>query len=159
MLNTLQSKDTANKNQEKTQKLLIATVKHVVGLPVAENSFCTLKYIEDCIKIESGNSIFNLPLEKITDMTTTTDVDIQRQYVSSVGGAVGGLVLFGPLGAMVGGRAKKKEHTKITNYFIITYKDNDEIKYISFNSTGCFKIYKFIERFRSSDHASVEINL
>lgn len=41
-------------------------------------------------------------------MCIKTDKEIQQQYVSSVGGAVGGAVLFGPLGAITGGRAKKK---------------------------------------------------
>ncbi|MEH2944892.1 hypothetical protein VSQ32_19130 [Lachnospiraceae bacterium KK002] len=51
---------------------------------------------------------FELEKSKITDMCIKTDKEIQQQYVSSVGGAVGGAVLFGPLGAITGGRAKKK---------------------------------------------------
>lgn len=56
----------------------------------------------------SGTMNFELEKSKITDMCIKTDKEIQQQYVSSVGGAVGGAVLFGPLGAITGGRAKKK---------------------------------------------------
>ncbi len=47
----------------------------------------------------SGTMNFELEKSKITDMCIKTDKEIQQQYVSSVGGAVGGAVLFGPLGA------------------------------------------------------------
>ena len=35
-----------------------------------------------------------------------TNEQISKQAVSSAGGAVAGAVLFGPLGAIIGGRAK-----------------------------------------------------
>lgn len=65
-------------------------------------------------------------------MCIKTDTEIQQQYISSVGGAVGGAVLFGPLGAMIGGRAKKKTiKNEVHRYLIITYQ-SPEIKYIGF---------------------------
>lgn len=79
---------------------------------------------------------FELEKNKITDMCIKTDREIEQQYVSSVGGAVGGAVLFGAVGAIIGGRAKKKTvKNEIHNYFIITYQSPD-IKYIGFEPIG-----------------------
>ena len=79
---------------------------------------------------------FELDKSKITDMCIKTDREIQQQYVSSVGGAVGGAVLFGPVGAIIGGRSKKKTvKNEVHNYLIITYQSPD-IKYIGFETIG-----------------------
>ena len=74
-----------------------------------------------------------------------TDVEIQKQYVSSVGGAVGGYMLFGGLGAMIGGRAKERETAKTEYYLIITYRKNDELAYISFKADNQWTAEKFVE--------------
>ena len=52
---------------------------------------------------------FKLLKEKITDVTMTNDIEIQKNNVSSIGGAVSGAILFGALGAIIGGRAKNKK--------------------------------------------------
>lgn len=94
---------------------------------------------------------FELEKLKITDMCIKTDVEIQQQYVSSVGGAVGGAILFGALGAMIGGRAKKKVvNRKMRHYLIITYQ-SDEIKYIGFDINYAMRSAKsYIEDFKNN---------
>lgn len=65
---------------------------------------------------------------------------MQKGYTSSISGAVGGAILFGPLGAMVGGRAKQKTSKVVTYYLVVTYQgDNEDIKYISFEVTNDLK--------------------
>lgn len=124
------------------------TFKHIVGLPIPENVMCQVYYCEDKLSIVGGGSTFNLSLDKIRDMTTATDIEIQKAYVSSVGGAVAGGLLFGPLGAIVGGRAKKKETKQVTVYFVITYDKDGKPEYISFDTAGSFKANKFISLFK-----------
>ena len=61
-------------------------------------------------------------------------------------------MLFGPIGAIIGGKAKKKTVKKeIHYYFIITYK-SDEIKYIGFEIIGfsMSTVRKFIIEFNNS---------
>ena len=107
-------------------------MKHVNGLPIAEDVDCKITSTDDKFIFSSGVMNFELEKSKITDMCIKTDKEVQQQYVSSVGGAVGGAALFGPLGAMIGGRAKKKtvKH-EVHHYLIITYQSPD-IKYIGF---------------------------
>ena len=125
--------------------------KHVNGLSLPENTMCSILVYDDRYEFSANGVQFNLPLAKITDVCCKTDVDIQKQYVSSVAGAVGGAVLFGPLGAMIGGRAKQKKVKKVSTYLIITYMDSDNnVKYIGFDVTdSIFVANSFVKAFKS----------
>ena len=111
----------------------LSPISHVAGLPVSQGTKCAFSYGKEKITVSGSGTDFNIPIERITDMTVKTNIEIQKAYVSSIGGAIGGAALFGPLGAIVGGRAKEKS-TKTTQYFfIITYvKENGDIDYLSF---------------------------
>lgn len=130
----------ARKQHQSTLKAqgmsIYATFTHVNGLPISENLFCEVISFPNRIEFKAGTTDITLSREKITDMCVKTDVEIQQQYVSSIGGAVGGAILFGPLGAMIGGRTKKKTDKKRHTYLIITYMgDQGELKYIGFDAT------------------------
>lgn len=122
---------------------------HTVGLPIAEGSICTVTAFDNRIVIEGSGNKFNLDKRRLLDVTIKTDLEIQKAYVSSAGGAIGGALLFGPLGALVGGRAKKKETKKLSNYLIFTYDKDGATQYISFDSTGNFSANKFVKDFNS----------
>lgn len=145
------------KKQEKENKIKefcsSCQMNHINGLPFAEDTKCTINYLEDKFVITSGTVNFELEKRKITDICIKTDQEIQKQYVSSVGGAVGGAVLFGPLGAIIGGRAKKKKIKGETHsYMIITYTSDNEIKYIGFEvpTTARFAANYYVEEFEKN---------
>lgn len=146
---------TKNKKIERRKEIIkdntySVTCKHVVGLPVAEGAMCTITYSNDSIDIKQGNNNFKIGLEKVADVTTTTDTEIQKHYVSSVGGAIAGGVMFGPLGAIVGGRAKEKKSKTITHYLCVTYNSDGEIKYISFEYVPSANSVNFVAKFNTS---------
>lgn len=134
--------------------------RHINGLSLAENAQCEVLSYPDVYEFKSGALKFNLPKSKIVDVNIKTDMDIQKQYVSSVGGAVGGAVLFGPLGAVIGGRAKQKKVRTVSNYLIITYKGDTELKYIGFDVTNApFKAQKFVNEFNKLNRAITNVDL
>lgn len=45
-----------------------ATYKHVAGLPIPEGALCNVYEYNDLVEIESGNSKFNLMIDKIIDI-------------------------------------------------------------------------------------------
>lgn len=121
-----------NIDQQNRYNKLHMTAKHQAGLPLATGAECAVGYEDDGFSFNGSGNNFSLSFNKITDICLKTDSEIQKQYVSSVGGAVAGAVVFGPLGAIVGGRAKKKTTTTVTNYLIFTYLKEESIDYISF---------------------------
>lgn len=146
--------------KKKQPKDLVLSASHVNGLPIAENILCVIYSRPTKYEITANGATFNLEKNKVTDVCLKTDVEIQKQYVSSIGGAVGGAVLFGPLGAMIGGRAKKKKTKQTHTYLIFTYESDGEIKYIGFDVTNNFNASKLVNEFRkTSFNNKVEINL
>ncbi len=128
-------RDTQQLNTLKEQGLTVhATFPHVNGLPIAENLLCEIFSFPNRIEFKSGTTSITLMREKITYMCIKTDTEIQQQLVSSVGGAIAGGVMFGTLGAIIGGRAKTKKIKTVTKYLIITYMNNqNELAYIGFD--------------------------
>lgn len=128
------------------------TIPHLMGLSIPENSFTTIYVCPNSYEFESNGVTFSLNKEKITDVSLKTNTEIQKQVVSSVGGAVGGAVLFGPLGAMIGGRAKTKELRTVTTCLIFTYEKENNIDYVAFNaSNNLANASKLVKDFQSNN--------
>lgn len=140
---------------------LFVCLPHVNGLPIPENVFCDIYSTPNKFEIISNGLTFNLDKNKVTDVCFKTDVEIQKQYVSSIGGAIGGAALFGTLGAMIGGRAKQKNIREVHTYLIFTYESNGEIKYTGFDATNnLYKAGPFVDEFRNSGKShTVNIDL
>lgn len=154
------SKD--KKKVTKEEFMTTLSVKHFNGLPIPEDTRCTIQRTPNGFAFTANNNTFNLTDNKITDLCVKTDVEIQKQYVSSIGGAVGGAVLFGPLGAMIGGRAKQKSSKTITQYLIFTYLKDNGVAYISFEidrQPDLMRANILITRFNQSPHAQAVVDL
>lgn len=148
------------KELKKSGCIVNVQMKHFNGLPVAEGAMCELQVYADCYKTIANGAEFKLDRTKVMDVCVKTDTEIQKQYVSSVGGAVGGAVLFGPIGAMIGGRAKQKESRIVTSYLIITYMKDDEIKYLAYEiACGFAGITKIINDFNTYKPQTTTIEL
>ncbi len=134
---------------------------HVNGLPIPENVLCEVFSYPDRIDFKSGTTEIKLPKEKITDISIKTDTEIQQQLVSSAGGAIAGVMLFGSLGAIIGGRVKTKKVKTTTNYLIITYKSENELKYIGFdiqnNPPSADKLVKEFQKSNSASGVKIEL--
>lgn len=125
-------KERIEQELERARKSVLVNIKHIAGLPLSEGALCDMKLKEPEIIISGGGNRFHLELAKVTDISIKTDTEIQSSYVSSIGGAIAGGMLFGNIGAAIGGRAKEKKTATLTHYIIITYIKNDNIEYIGF---------------------------
>lgn len=157
-----------SKNKQKNEKskpnglTMRMSAKHVNGLPIAENLNCEINSYDDRLEFKSGTTNIKLPRNKITDMCIKTDVEIQKQAVSSVGGAIAGGLTFGRLGAIIGGRVKTKNIRTATHYLIITYTDSSgKLAYIGFEVTNNLNAAgKLITEFKKLNSTSgIQINL
>lgn len=136
-------------------------VKHMAGLPFAEGAEVFIYRCPEKVIFERNQETFELPISKVRDILNKTDVEIQKSYSSSVGGAVGGYVLFGPLGAMIGGRSKEKKSTVVEKYLIFSYTNKDNnVDYISFEVTNEPKALLFNDNYyelNNKERTTVEL--
>lgn len=130
--NTQNAKEYEKRLSDKNAKFSV-NLKHFYGLPITEGSLVDCYWCDDKIIFEGSGLSFNLSFEKLTDVSIKTDVEIQKQYVSSAGGAVAGAMMFGALGALIGGRTKEKTSKQVNKYLIFTYVNDEEVKYIAFD--------------------------
>lgn len=147
--------------QEKLKELnplVFVSVPVVSGLSVAEGTLCQIYYCKDQICFGASGFNFILSLDKVQDISIKTDIDIQHQVVSSVGGAIAGAALLGVPGAIIGGRAKAKTTRDIKIYLVISF-ESDGCRYISFDVTHTPNSRKIVEAFGKSHKQSQTIEL
>ncbi|MGE7623606.1 hypothetical protein ACQKMD_11225 [Viridibacillus sp. NPDC096237] len=121
--------------------------EHVAGLPISEGTETYIYRGKDKVIFERNQDTFELDIKKVRDILLKTDVEIQKSYVSSAGGAIGGYALFGPLGALIGGRSKEKQSKIEEKYLIFSYEKDGELDFISFNVTKEPKAIFFINHY------------
>lgn len=134
-----EEKPTTLQTHKKQQLLIVPKYKLqlVGGLNLPEGTTCTTKCYDDKIDFSANGQDFSLSTDKLIDVSVMTTREIQQQYVSSIGGAVAGAVLLGPLGAILGGAAQKKNIRRNQKYLTFTYLSGEETKYIVFDITAC----------------------
>lgn len=133
-------------SRDGNEKALIAkNIKFVAGLNLPQGVLCDVSCFSTEISISVNRQEFVLSANKLIDVSIMTNTEIQKQYVSSVGGAVAGAILLGPIGAVLGGSASKKSIKTNTKYLIFTYEDGSDQKYIAFDATDKISSAKKIE--------------
>lgn len=139
------------------EKMKMQTVKCklqlVGGLDLAAGSICSAMCSPEFISFSASGQTFTLSPEKLIDVSVMTPQEIQTQYVSSVGGAIAGGILLGPIGAALGGTAQKKKTKIVRQYLIFAYQADSEVKYIVFDVTSApqngkkiSKIYAYLKK-------------
>ena len=112
-----------------------ARLEHVAGLPISEGKVCDCFLMPNAIMIEVNQSQYYIGSGQLTEVSVKKDVEIKEAYVSSAGGALAGGLMFGALGAAVGGRVKKKRDLKVKKFLVIGYVQNEDGKV----NIACFK--------------------
>lgn len=112
-----------------------STLQHVGGLPLSEKTMCKVSVTQDGILVEGGGSDFTISASQLRAVEVKTDVEISNIVHSSAAqGIVGGLI-FGPIGLVVGARAKNKKVKKHEHFLVINYmSSNNEISALLFSS-------------------------
>lgn len=133
-----QSKIRKSRKQVKQKKMAMGVqvsglFEHFYGLPLSDGVQLRCYWCNDRVVFEANGSTYNLPFDNLIDVCSKSDVEIQKEYVSSTKKAVAGAVIFGPVGAIIASKPKVKEIRTATPYLIFTYrsKNGSEIKYIA----------------------------
>ena len=80
-------KNILNLKNEKNATIFM-TLSHFYGLPIAENTITQILSCPNEYEFLANNNSFKLSKEKVTDISITNDVDIQKNNVSSIGSAI-----------------------------------------------------------------------
>lgn len=137
-----EKKNQIEKDGKKYDAVFSTELKHICGLPLADNSSCILYLCKDNIVIESKGNIFKLSNDNIMDMSIKTSREVQN----SISGAVGGYALLGPIGAFLGGSS-----TTFHRFFIIIYRNKEkQDQCISFDIKEDSRAYKEINNYINS---------
>lgn len=140
--------------------LFLRSYKHIYGLPIGENAVCKLYAFDNKLEITSGANDFIINKSQITDAQITNTVEVSKYKNSSIGGAVGSAMIAGPLGAVIGGRAKTKTSRSITYFLIFAYNNKDgELNNIGFElGELAGDANKFVKLFRpTATNAAIEL--
>lgn len=156
------ARKTQLKGAKKEGMSMHVSFHHVSGLPIAENILCEICSFPDRLEFQTGTTKIKLAREKITDMCIKTDTDIQKQAVSSIGGAVAGGLMFGSLGAIIGGRAKNKKVKTVSHYLVITYVNSQgDLTYAGFEPTNSIlaatKLVNEFHKLNTTPGAQIEL--
>lgn len=84
------------KTSKTCQATIFAAFHHLAGLPIPEDTICQVYSTPRGIEIVANGQQFNLAKDKIIDITIKTDTEIQKQVVSSAGGAIEALCYLEP---------------------------------------------------------------
>lgn len=141
--------------KEKKFRKIKYNLTHIWGLPFMQGANCMLTSEHDKITIEAQGTVIALDKSKITYVGCETNIEKYTQAVSSVGGAVAGGILFGGIGAAIGGRVKSENFQSLRSYLVITYVSEDEtVKYIIFDYTG--RVQNLIKDFQLFNNSTLK---
>lgn len=154
----------AKKKYGKDEFRFFGKFKFIGGINLPQNVQCKVFCLRSRVIFESSGQEFSLATSKIIDVSIMTNSQIQKQYVSSIGGAVAGAVLLGPIGAIIGGSASKRTITNKTKYLIFTYKESTnstDAKYIVLDVNGkvsnANKFKKEFSHLKKADSVKIEL--
>lgn len=145
---------------ERPGVLVFVSVPCVSGLPVPEKTMAQVYYFEDHLEIDAGGTEYNLTLEKVQEIAIQTHVERQTQAVSSVGSAMLGAAIAGPIGAAIGGRAKEKKIQSTTSFLVVSYTGKDGAPaYIAFDALYTPKCADIVKLFQKRPRQTGKIEL
>lgn len=128
------SKSSVNTGRGKFFHYVKYRFTHVLGLPVMEGAICSVRSEYDKITIKTQGTVLTLNKNRITYIGKENNIQKYAQAVSSVGGAIAGSMLFGGIGAALGGRVKSRNFLSKRQYLVIAYiGEDDVVKYIVFD--------------------------
>lgn len=148
-----------NPVKEKPKTQMVA--KHMDGLPVPQGAECHVVLINGVLHIWRGEQEYKVAWERVTDVLLRTDEEIRRAYVSDAGGAVAGGMLFGALGALIGGSPTERITKTETKYLIFAYEavEDGETRFISFEVMNEWKAQRFVESFDKAERGMRSVTL
>ena len=154
------------KEQKKQEKFEAETfdikkVKHISGLPIHDGAIGDIHYDYNNLVFSYQNTKYSLESNKILGAVYKLEKElIGVSHSSSIGGAIGGALLLGPVGAIIGGRKTTHKDYKNAYVFAVSYSKDDEVKYFVFQTEqNIFKLSQLCKHIEKREKETVEIKI
>nr|DAQ48868.1 MAG TPA: hypothetical protein [Caudoviricetes sp.] len=121
------------KNKYKCKKSY--TLEHLYGLNIPQGAECGVWICSKRLVMYYGAPI-TLFYSKIIKAEILDQTQFKKHYLDNATGAIAGGMLLGAAGALLGGGTKTITESDKKYILAITYKSDDEIKYILFDVTA-----------------------
>ena len=139
-----------SEKKEQYKADIFCTFKHVEGLPLANGVDVEIYYSSEKITFLKEKQEISLLVSKIQSIDVVTGKDLKNQISS--GAIAGKYIIGGTTGALIGAALST------TLYFVITYKSEDEYKFLildtAYSTTYAYKIKKDFDM--NNDNAETE---
>lgn len=150
-----------NRKSEKALKKeknysLKAVMQHISGLSLPQDTSCQILSCPNHYEFIFESNTFKLDKTKINNLQIVTSTETSKQAVSSVGGAIMGGAIAGPIGAAIGGRAKEKNINTSTNYLVFSYDKEGSYSEIKFkiSATSYSIATKLVQEFKDTQSST-----
>ncbi|GEM_PF-624472 len=125
---------------------IILSLNHTLGLPIPENTLCTIYVSAEHYEIKADNQSFYLSRDKITAVDLKTEAEVQNSYLASAGNY---MKSYGPLGELIINRTGNSIASVDISYLIFTYTKENAIDYIAFNTTAILEALQLVEEYNT----------
>lgn len=157
----------SKKENQKLKPIDLIYIDGVKGYNKGTSISLSLEEELNCVVVQTVKNNLpkvNLDLEKIVAVDIIHERDVIEANKSTVGRAMVGGIVLGPLGAIIGGISGvgTKKNTKLRDFLVINYKSQNEIKALSFEMVKItLNVPKFINTLRDKikNNESAEIYL
>lgn len=131
--------------------------KHCNGLPIGENSPCRLTIFQDMVYFYCGTMEFKIPMERVISMDIATKSQIEYIQKQSLSRAVAGGLLFGDVGALLGGMPQSKAIEKTESFLVITYRKEEAIQFVTLGNLECNKVLSAVSQYIQFQRKSIQL--
>lgn len=132
-------------------------LKHVAGLPVPVGSKCRMEAYNNKIvyHVDGSKKKFVVNMETVTDVIFYDEKEIRQYQKTSIGGAMLGSAIAGPVGAIIGAMPNTKDRTVIKAYCIaVLYNSRTDGQIIM--ASDSYSIKKTCDKIK--EYAKIEEN-
>jgi len=140
----------------KKKEVTKVVLKHTDGLKSYGDAMVNLEINDDKQCIIITPKVYKIPpvslkYENILNIASVSEKDIIEKNKSTVGRAIVGGVVLGPLGAIVGGMSGigTNKGNQVNYYTVINYQVDGEVKVLSFKVFGFANWTGFIQSVKS----------
>lgn len=144
---------------KRTGCVKMGEMPHICGLPVIKGAMCQVGINNQEFVFQKEDKLITLPLNRVIDVGVKNKEEIRSYYVSNAGTAIAGGMMFGEIGALLGGQPEKVTETIRSQFFIIIYHDGNSVSTLMFDALQCHNAWEIDDYYKNLPKAEMRFTL